>query len=104
MNFTTRVNSLTRGFRASFRDQYIRYVHERPSARYRDMQSSLVSMPNFLEHAQRLCNDGIVILASYFKNDSLREMQEDFQRLAEDMELDRDGQLTIGATEVVPKN
>ena len=63
------------------RTNYDRYVYERPSGGLRKRMAMDAATPDFLEKAEVLCRDGIVIFPSYFGGDELASMQEEFERL-----------------------
>jgi len=58
-----------------------RYIYERPSNTYRKRLSRLVSNPNFQEHTKQLIEEGVLILSSYFSNNVVKEMSEDFNKI-----------------------
>jgi hypothetical protein len=65
------------------RAEYDRQVHERPSASYRSKIAARSGLENFLEHADRLCTDGAVVVPNFFDPEHLDAMRAEFQRLAD---------------------
>jgi hypothetical protein len=58
---------------------YERYVYEQPSNRFRRVLARTVGQPRFLKHVETLCKDGVLILSQYFKGETLKDLQDDFE-------------------------
>ena len=82
-------------FRPIYDQIYVRRIHQRPNKRYRQNLVNSEPQTDFLEHAQTLCRDGVLILPSYFGGDDLKRMNDDFARWTEDWDLPEDAKLDI---------
>jgi len=63
------------------RTEYDRLIHERPQAAYRQRAAERASLPNFLEYAEKLVNDGCVVVPDFFESEKLTQIRDEFERL-----------------------
>lgn len=76
-------------------DLYQRYIYERPNGSFRRMLLEKMNHPDYPEKARRLCDDGFVVLPSYFEGDLLRTMQEEFAQWTVGIPVDAIGRITL---------
>ena len=81
MNILKELKYLVSKLRVIVTSMYFLCFHGRPNAKFRHALSSKYSShPTFKEHTQQLENEGILILPSYFSDDTLKQMQMDFNK------------------------
>lgn len=76
------------------KNRYDKHVYERPSGAYRRRIADETTLPSFLEKAESLCRDGLLILPSYFDTAKLDQLKKEFERLIETTPVRKDAART----------